>query len=107
MDNAVTQTVPTPLVPAAPGVAARWRALPARTQTLALLGLAALAVVLVALWAGARGISLSLRNGTLTGGLLAGGTFAAGIGFLHLSGPQPNSRAGRVRERFLDIMLRP
>ena len=29
MDNAVTQTVPTPLVPAAPGVAARWRALPA------------------------------------------------------------------------------
>ncbi len=37
----------------------------------------------------------------------AGGTFAAGIGFLHLSGPQPNSRAGRVRERFLDIMLRP
>ena len=54
MDNAVTQTVPTPLVPAAPGVAARWRALPARTQTLALLGLAALAVVLVALWAGAR-----------------------------------------------------
>jgi drug/metabolite transporter (DMT)-like permease len=35
------------------------------------------AAVLVALWAGARGISLSLRNGTLTGGLLAGGTFAA------------------------------
>ena len=54
MDNAVTQTVPTPLVPAAPGLAARWRALPARTQTLALVGLAALAVVLVALWAGAR-----------------------------------------------------
>jgi flagellar M-ring protein FliF len=54
MDNAVTQTAPTPLVPAAPGAAARWRALPARTQTLALLGLAALAVVLVALWVGAR-----------------------------------------------------
>jgi len=54
MDNAVTQTVPTPLVPASPGAAARWQALPARTQTLALLGLAALAVVLVALWAGAR-----------------------------------------------------
>ena len=54
MDHAVTQTAPTPLVPAAPGVAARWHALPARTRTLALLGLAALAVVLVALWAGAR-----------------------------------------------------
>ncbi|HSM22363.1 MAG TPA: flagellar basal-body MS-ring/collar protein FliF, partial [Rubrivivax sp.] len=54
MDNAVTQTDPTPLVPASPGVAARWQALPARTQTFALLGLAALAVVLVALWSGAR-----------------------------------------------------
>ena len=54
MDNAVTPTVPTPLVPAAPGVAARLQALPARTQLLALLGVAGLAVVLVALWAGAR-----------------------------------------------------
>lgn len=34
-------------------------------------------------------------------------TFAAGIGFLHLSGPQPNSRLAAGRERFLDIMLRP
>ncbi len=54
MDNAVTPTVPTPLVPAAPGVVARLQALPARTQLLALLGVAGLAVVLVALWAGAR-----------------------------------------------------
>jgi drug/metabolite transporter (DMT)-like permease len=35
------------------------------------------AAVLVALWARRQGISLSLRNGTLTGGLLAGATFAA------------------------------
>lgn len=35
------------------------------------------AAVLVALWARAQGISLSLRNGTLPGGLLAGATFAA------------------------------
>ena len=35
------------------------------------------AAVLVALWARWHGISLSLRNGTLTGGLLAGTTFAA------------------------------
>ena len=35
------------------------------------------AALLVALWAGSRGISLSLRNGTLAGGLLAGTLFAA------------------------------
>jgi len=35
------------------------------------------AALLVALWAAAQGISLSLRNGTLRGGLLAGVTFAA------------------------------
>lgn len=34
------------------------------------------AALLVALWAGRRGISLSLRNGTLAGGLLAGVLFA-------------------------------
>jgi len=54
MDHAVTPTAPTPLVPASPGLATRWQTLPARTQMLALLGLAALAVVLVALWSGAR-----------------------------------------------------
>ena len=54
MDNALTPTAPTPLVPASPGVAARWRALPARTQMLGLLGVAGLAVVLVALWSGTR-----------------------------------------------------
>ena len=35
------------------------------------------AALLVAAWAGWQGISLSLRNGTLPGGLLAGATFAA------------------------------
>jgi len=35
------------------------------------------AAALVALWAGRRGISLSMRNGTLAGGLLAGSLFAA------------------------------
>lgn len=35
------------------------------------------AAVLVAVWARLQGISLSLRNGTLAGGLLAGATFAA------------------------------
>lgn len=34
------------------------------------------AALLVALWARSRGHSLSMRNGTLTGGLLAGTTFA-------------------------------
>ena len=35
----------------------------------------------------------------------ADATFAAGIGFLHLSGLQPNSGLAAGRERFLDIML--
>ncbi len=39
--------------------------------------------------------------------LRANATFAAGIGFLHLSGPKPSSRAAAGRERFLDIMLKP
>lgn len=38
--------------------------------------------------------------------LRANATFAAGIGFLHLSGRQPSARAADQRERFLDIMLR-
>ncbi len=37
--------------------------------------------------------------------LRANATFAAGIGFLHLSGPQPSARAADRRERFLDLML--
>ncbi|MDA3638090.1 TetR/AcrR family transcriptional regulator [Mycobacterium xenopi] len=36
----------------------------------------------------------------------ANATFAAGIGFLHLSGSRPNPRAAGRRERFLDVMLR-
>ncbi len=39
--------------------------------------------------------------------LRANATFAAGIGFLHLAGPQPSTRAVAQRERFLDIMLTP
>ena len=38
--------------------------------------------------------------------LRANATFAAGIGFLHLSGPRPSSRATAGREQFLDIMLK-
>ncbi len=37
--------------------------------------------------------------------LRANATFAAGIGFLHLSGQQPNARGVARRERFLDLML--
>lgn len=37
--------------------------------------------------------------------LRANATFAAGIGFLHVSGPKPSARAAAGRERFLDIML--
>jgi hypothetical protein len=39
--------------------------------------------------------------------LRAGATFAAGIGFLHIAGPQPSARAAATREGFLDIMLKP
>ena len=38
--------------------------------------------------------------------LRANATFAAGIGFLHLSGPTPDVRHGVSGERFLDLMLR-
>lgn len=37
--------------------------------------------------------------------LRAGATFAAGIGFLHLSGPRPSVKGTAGAERFLDIML--
>ncbi len=36
----------------------------------------------------------------------ANATFAAGIGFLHLSGPQPGTKPAADRERFLDLLLR-
>ena len=52
MDHAVVTSAPP--VPAAPGIATRWQGLPARTQVLALVGAAALAALLLALWAGAR-----------------------------------------------------
>ncbi|MCW2517317.1 MAG: hypothetical protein JWR11_6359 [Mycobacterium sp.] len=38
--------------------------------------------------------------------LRASATFAAGIGFLHLSGATPEARHGARSERFLDLMLR-
>jgi flagellar M-ring protein FliF len=47
MDNAVSTTAT--LVPATPGLAARWSALPGRIQAMALLGAAALVAVLVAM----------------------------------------------------------
>lgn len=37
--------------------------------------------------------------------LRANATFAAGIGFLHLSGQTPHARGAARRERFLDLML--
>lgn len=39
--------------------------------------------------------------------LRANATFAAGIGFLHLSGPTPDARQAARSERFLDLMLTP
>jgi AcrR family transcriptional regulator len=39
--------------------------------------------------------------------LRADATFAVGIGFLHLAGPQSSPRAADRREGFLDIMLKP
>jgi AcrR family transcriptional regulator len=38
--------------------------------------------------------------------LRANATFAAGIGFLHLAGPQPSVRAAARREGLLEIMLK-
>ena len=37
--------------------------------------------------------------------LRANATFAAGIGFLHLSGQTPNAQGAARRERFIDLML--
>ncbi|MDE2275943.1 MAG: hypothetical protein KGK09_06575, partial [Burkholderiales bacterium] len=57
MDNAVATIAPTPLLAAgaaAPGLGARWQALPGRTQAMALVGLAALLAVLTVMFMGAR-----------------------------------------------------
>ena len=54
MDNAVATTALPTLIPATPGLAARWAALPGRTQLLALLGAAALVAVLVVMALSAR-----------------------------------------------------
>ena len=58
MDNAVVRTasnpLATPLVPATPGLAGRWMALPARLQLGATLGLAGLLAVLALMFTGAR-----------------------------------------------------
>jgi flagellar M-ring protein FliF len=54
MDNAVANSAPTPLVPATPGLATRWSALPAKTRLLAIVGAAALVGVLVLMTGSAR-----------------------------------------------------
>jgi hypothetical protein len=36
----------------------------------------------------------------------ADATFAAGVGFLHLSASAPGAKAAAQQQRFLDIMLR-
>jgi len=54
MDNAVAQISATPLVPASPGLGARWSALPGRTQAMAALGAVALLLVLVVMFANMR-----------------------------------------------------
>jgi hypothetical protein len=37
----------------------------------------------------------------------ANASFAAGVGFLHISGPRPAARAAAQGEHFLDLMLKP
>ena len=54
MDNAVATTAPTTLVPATPGLAARWSALSGRTQAAALFGAAVLVALLLLLSFSAR-----------------------------------------------------
>lgn len=59
-----------------------------------------------------RRVVLAVRQAFLDHGfdaeeadLRANATFAAGIGFLHLSGPTPGARDAARRERFLELML--
>lgn len=54
MDNAAVAPAPIPLVPAAPGLAARWAALPAKLQIGALVGIAVLLALIVVMTLGAR-----------------------------------------------------
>jgi flagellar M-ring protein FliF len=54
MDNAIAAPPPTPLVPAPAGLAARWSALPGKTQLGAVLGAVALLLVLVLMAGSAR-----------------------------------------------------
>jgi flagellar M-ring protein FliF len=54
MDNAVAPSKPIPLVPATPSLAARWQALPGRTQAMAAGGVVALLVVLALMFSTAR-----------------------------------------------------
>jgi len=54
MSNAVVTAAPTPLVPATPGLGARWLALPVRMQLGAVFGVAALIAVLAFMFIGAR-----------------------------------------------------
>lgn len=58
-------------------------------------------------------VVLAVRQAFLDDGFEAGdadmranATFAAGIGFLHLSGSRPSPRAAGRREQFLEVMLR-
>jgi AcrR family transcriptional regulator len=60
-----------------------------------------------------RALVAKLRQALLDGGfdaddadLRADALFAAGVGFIHLSGPAPSARQAARRERFLDLMLR-
>ncbi len=54
MDNTLASPAPTPLVPATPGLGARWAALPAKTRLYAVLGALALGAVLVLMAGSAR-----------------------------------------------------
>ncbi|BBY17023.1 TetR/AcrR family transcriptional regulator [Mycolicibacterium litorale] len=60
-----------------------------------------------------RALVAGVRRALLDGGfdeedadLRANAIFAAGVGFIHLSGPTPSARQAARRERFLDLMLR-
>ena len=53
-----------------------------------------------------RQVFLDDGFGTEEAEMRAGATFAAGIGFLHLSGARPSRRAADRREQFVDVMLR-
>jgi AcrR family transcriptional regulator len=69
--------------------------------------------VAAAVRASVRSVVAAVRKAFLDEGfepsqaeMRADATFAAGIGFLHLSGSRPSPRAAGRREEFLDVMLR-